>query len=89
MIVKLYPLKNRLGLHVRPAGMLVELLSRFKSSVKAVYNNEEVDARSVLSLLQLGASSGESLKFIVSGEDEEIVISELDNLILKRAFDEV
>ncbi|HLD29411.1 MAG TPA: HPr family phosphocarrier protein [bacterium] len=89
MIDKSYSLKNSLGMHVRPAGMLVELLSRYKSEVKIVYKSEEVDARSVLAILQLGAGRGEELLFVISGEDEQDVISGLDDLILKRTFDEI
>jgi len=88
MIVKIYELRNKQGMHVRPAGMIADVVSKYNSDVKIVYNKEEVDARSVVSILGLGVGTNAKLKFIIDGEDEENVLKELDELIIEREFDE-
>ena len=88
MIVKYYVLRNKIGMHVRPAGILAELVSKTKSEVKIEYNGSVADARSPVAVLSLGIMPGDRIKVIIDGEDEEKVLRELDTLIIERKFDE-
>ncbi|RLD16766.1 MAG: phosphocarrier protein HPr [Caldiserica bacterium] len=88
MIVKYYVLRNKIGMHVRPAGILAELVSKMKSDVKIEYNGSTADARSPVAVLSLGIMPGDRIKVIIDGEDEEKVLRELDTLIIERKFDE-
>jgi len=71
MIVKIYELRNKQGMHVRPAGMIADVVSKYNSDVKIVYNKEEVDARSVVSILGLGVGTNAKLKFIFDEKNGE------------------
>jgi len=88
MIVKIYELRNKQCMHVRPAGMIADVVSKYNSDVRIIYDGEEADARSVVSVLGLGVGTNAKLKFIIDGEDEEEVLKELDKLIIERGFDE-
>ena len=70
-IVKKIRVKNELGLHTRPATMIVKLLQDFKSTVTITYNEEQIDARSILSILMLAVQKNGLLTVEINGEDAE------------------
>lgn len=62
-------IKNRLGLHLRAASTLAQMVAKFKSQVTIVKGKNEVSAKSVTGLMMLGAAQGAKLKLRVEGED--------------------
>ncbi len=71
---------NPMGLHARPAALLVKTASRFASRILLEKDGEEVDCKSMLSLLMLAAGAGSELLLRVEGADAEqasAAISEL------------
>ena len=81
MIEQDFVIKNKLGLHARPAAILVQKLGQFKSSIKIIKNDEQIDAKSVMGILTLAVAYGDTIKFLVDGEDEHEVISVIKDLI--------
>lgn len=75
---------NRLGLHARASAKLVETASRFKSSIRIGRGDRLVDARSIMSLLMLGAGHGSSLRLEVSGDDGDEAFAAVTALIADR-----
>ncbi|MDO4636295.1 MAG: phosphoenolpyruvate--protein phosphotransferase [Lautropia sp.] len=65
------------GLHARPAGQWVESIRRFKSQVHVRCGDLVADARSVASLLSLGAGNNARLRVSAQGEDAQNAISAL------------
>ena len=63
--------KNALGLHARPATVLVKLLQPTRSSVFFTYRNETINARSIMSILMLAATKNSHILVDVEGEDAE------------------
>ncbi len=70
-----------LGLHARPAGRFVALVSEFSSEISVGKNDEWVNGGSVLSILSLAASQGTALRIRAVGEDAEQAVSELGALV--------
>ena len=62
---------NPLGLHARAASRLVDVSKGFASDIKLIKDGNEVDGKSIMSLLLLGASVGSQLQLSVSGDDED------------------
>ena len=62
-------IKNRLGLHLRAASTLFQTIKDFKSSVTVSNGEQEANARSVTSLITLGAGQGTKLQVKVVGPD--------------------
>lgn len=62
-----------LGLHARPAGMLVKEAQRFESEINAVLerSGKSASLKKVLAVMGLGAKGGDCLKVTVQGRDEE------------------
>lgn len=74
-------IKNKLGFHARAAVKFVQLASKFKSDVKVVKNDIEVNGKSIMGVLMLAASKGTKIKIIANGEDEKEAIKSLVELI--------
>jgi len=75
--------KNSLGLHTRPAAVIVRILQSLKSSVYFTYKHETINARSIMSILMLAAKKNAQITITVEGEDAELVMK-----VLTKAFDE-
>jgi phosphocarrier protein len=75
--------KNALGLHTRPAAVIVKMLQPLKSSVYFTYKNETINARSIMSILMMAARKNSQIVITTEGEDAELAMK-----VMVRAFDE-
>lgn len=71
MIEREVIVRNRAGLHTRPASMLVRTASKFNSEVFLRRDNYEINGKSVIGVMTLAAEQGASLTLVVEGDDEE------------------
>ncbi len=69
--------KNPLGLHARPAGLVVKLLQKSSSAVTFTYKDNTVNARSIMGLLTLGAVHNASLTVDIEGDDAQETMQKL------------
>ncbi len=79
---------NKLGLHARAAGKLVNLTKTFSSQVALsradVADAESVDGKSIMAVMLLAAPVGSELSVRVEGEDEEAAMAAIAELIAGR-----
>ena len=87
MIEKIFTIKNRLGLHARPAAMFVKEAAGFKSAIVVLKDGLEVNGKSVMGLMLLAAESGSRLTVRADGPDEASAMQALAN-VFERKFDE-
>ena len=87
MTEKILTIRNRLGLHARPAALFVQEAVKFKSQVFVVKDGLQVNGKSVMGLMLLAAESGSKLTIKADGLDESKVIEALERLF-ERKFDE-
>ena len=66
-----------LGMHARPAGMLVKAASGYASKITIVAPNGTADAKRLMALMRLAAKQGNELTVTVEGDDEETAAAEL------------
>jgi phosphocarrier protein len=71
MVERQVTVRNRAGLHTRPASMLVRTASKFDSEIFLRRDNYEINGKSVIGVMTLAAEQGATLDLIVEGEDEE------------------
>ena len=81
-------IKNRLGLHLRAASTLAQALRQFSSAVTLSNGAQRVNARSVTSLMMLGAGQGTKLKARAEGSDAQEALSALKSLFESRFGEE-
>ena len=74
-------IQNRTGLHARPAKVLVNLAKKFKSDISLQHAGKRANAKSMVSVLTLGAVSGSGITVQANGVDEEKAITELEAAI--------
>ena len=72
---------NPLGLHARAASKLVDVAKSYASAVTLVKDGQQVDGKSIMSLLLLGAPVGSQLELTVEGEDEEAALAAICELV--------
>lgn len=70
-------IKDPLGLHARPAGMLVKAVAGYASKVTMTAPSGTADARRLMAVMRLAAKQGMELTFQVEGADEEKAAAEL------------
>ncbi|MBI5630479.1 MAG: HPr family phosphocarrier protein [Elusimicrobia bacterium] len=87
MIEREFVMKNKLGLHARPAALFVHEACRFKSSIHVSKDGLEINGKSVMGLMLLAAEKGSKLKIRAEGSDEKQAIEGLEKLF-ERKFDE-
>ena len=74
-------IKNRLGLHARPASRFAKLASTFHSEIRLQKNGESVDGKSILEVLTLACPKGTDLIVIAEGPDSMEAIEALYRLV--------
>jgi len=80
-------IRNKLGMHARPAAMFVRIANQFQSEILVEKDGEEVNGKSIMGLMMLAAGCGSQLKLTANGEDSDQALEALKELI-ERKFDE-
>lgn len=62
---------NSLGIHARPASMIVQTAIKFKSQVSIIKEGTTADAKSIMNVLMLGAECGTTVTIRANGPDEQ------------------
>ena len=80
MIEKKVKVKNKLGIHARPAAMLVRTASRFRSDIWLIKNGQMVNGKSIMSVMSLAAEPGSEITIRAEGEDEQQAVEKIVTL---------
>lgn len=70
-------LPSGIALHARPAGQFVKIANRFRAQIKVGVEGRAVDAKSILSVLALGATGGTVLTLMAEGDDAAAALDAL------------
>lgn len=76
-----YTINDALGIHARPAGLLVKLVSGYQSEVVIAKDGKEVNAKRVMGLMGLGATTGTEITVKVEGPDEEAAAKAVEDFL--------
>jgi len=66
-----YVITDELGLHARPAGLLVSNASKFACNIRIKNGSKEVEGKSILGVMSLALKKGDEMQIIFDGPDEE------------------
>lgn len=80
MVECLVTIKNRAGIHARPAALLVQTATQFSSKIYIEKDTERINGKSIMGVISLGATYHTQLKLIVDGADEQQAIAALVRL---------
>jgi phosphocarrier protein HPr len=73
--------KNKQGLHARPAAMFVQIANKFNSRITVKRDNEEVNGKSIMGILMLGAEKDSTIVIEADGDDAHLAITELERIV--------
>lgn len=74
-------LHHAAGLHARPAALFVKTASRFQSTITVRAGEKQVNAKSIVAVLTLGAKQGTTITITAEGPDEDTAVQELTRLV--------
>ncbi|MDY3928641.1 MAG: HPr family phosphocarrier protein [Clostridia bacterium] len=67
-----YVIKDSVGIHARPAGLLVKEAGKYKSDITLFTKGKSADAKKLFSVMSLSAKTGDELKVSIFGSDEDV-----------------
>ena len=73
--------QNKMGIHARPAAMIVRITNKFKADVFVEKDDEQVNGKSIMGLMMLAAGKGSKVKFSATGADAAATLAELVHLM--------
>lgn len=74
-------INNKYGIHARPAATLVKTAASYKSTVKLIFGEKTIDAKSILAVMSLGIKQGAQITFSADGEDSKDCLQAIKKLI--------
>jgi phosphocarrier protein len=87
MAVREFTIKNRLGIHARPAAKLAKIANEFESTIRVMKDGLEVNGKSIMGIMMLAAAQGNFIQVEAEGPDEKKALRALGDLI-ENGFDE-
>lgn len=74
-------IRNKLGLHARPASLVVKLAAKFASEIQLIKDDTEINAKSILGVMMLAAGPGQKITITADGADEAEAVDAIASLI--------
>ncbi len=81
-------IKNRAGIHARPAALIVKTANEYDSEIFLEHENMRINAKSIMGIITLGANYKSVIQVIAEGDDEEEVVSAIVKLFENRFEEE-
>ena len=81
LIKKKITVKNKQGLHARPAALFVQIANKFDSRITVKRHKEAVNGKSIMGILTLGAQKGSQIWIEIEGEDAQRAMQELEKIV--------
>ncbi len=80
MIEKDVVVKNRAGIHARPAASIVKIANKYNCEIRIKKDDDEINAKSIMGIITLAAAFKTELKIIADGVDEQAAVDALFGL---------
>lgn len=78
-----YIVTEPVGIHARPASVLVKAAASYKSNITIERNGKSADVKRLLALMGMGVKCGETVLFTIEGADEELAAKQLEDFCNK------
>ena len=83
LVKKTLIVKNKQGLHARPAALFVQIANKFEANINIIRDEEKVNGKSIMGILMLGAEQGAQITIEAEGKDAELALVELEKIVTK------
>ncbi|MCI7768214.1 MAG: HPr family phosphocarrier protein [Oscillospiraceae bacterium] len=78
-----YTIKDELGIHARPAGMLAKTAKALDSEITVTKGEKTVGAAKLMALMGLGVKCGDTITVTANGGDEDAALEEMKSFLEK------
>ncbi|MGH1366482.1 MAG: HPr family phosphocarrier protein [Calditrichia bacterium] len=85
---KTFTIKNKFGLHARPAAHFVKTAGRFKSKIDIAKDGLVANGKSIMGLMTLAAETGSNVDIMIDGDDAEAAMEAISELIENKFYEE-
>lgn len=75
-------IKNKQGLHARPAALFVQIANKFNSEITISKGKTRINGKSIMGIMMLEAGCGTKVTITASGDDAEQAVNELERVLL-------
>lgn len=76
-----YQIRDELGIHARPAGMLVKEASNYQSHICLKKDDRTADMKKILNIMQMGIKKGDIIYVTAEGPDEEKAVLAIQKIL--------
>ena len=88
VVERVVTIKNKQGLHARPAALFVQIANKFVCEITLVKARQKINGKSIMGIMMLAAGAGSRITVIANGDDADKAIIELEKLLLADDIDE-
>ena len=81
-----YTIKDELGVHARPAGLLVKLAKQYYRAITIEKNGKTCDMRKLMAVMGMGIRQGETITVTAEGEDEAAAIEAVEKFLTENVW---
>lgn len=84
-ISKVLKVQNKMGIHARPAAMIVRVSNKYSEvDLWVEKDDEQVNGKSIMGLMMLAAGNGSELRFIATGPNAESLLNDMEDLFARK-----
>ncbi len=76
-----YVITDRVGIHARPAGIVVKMAQKFQSEILVYRGGAQADAKKLMQIMALGVKNGEEIRVTTEGPDEDEAAAAMENVL--------
>ena len=77
----IYVITDRVGIHARPAGIVVKMAQKFQSEILVYRGGAQADAKKLMQIMALGVKNGEEIRVTTEGLDEDEAAAAMENVL--------
>lgn len=76
-----YTIKDEIGIHARPAGMIASSAKKFNSEINIIFKDKEIKVTKIMAVMKLGVKCNDSITLTFNGDDEDEAYNEISKII--------
>jgi len=88
IVEKSVTIRNKQGLHARPAALFVQVANKFSSEITIAKGRQKINGKSIMGIMMLAAAAGSKVTIIADGDDADKAVVELEKLLIADDMDE-
>ncbi len=88
MAEKKVTIKNKSGLHARPAALFVQIANKYDSEINVRKGRQTVNGKSIMGIMILAAERGSKVTLVAKGSDAREALKELEGLLLSETIED-